>query len=91
MAAMAGFPAANIAPCPSLTGFQDLDLRDTPVTWQALAGTTVPEIIAVTGHSLQPATRVLRHYLARHPEMADNALNKMLEWYESDGSTNIGL
>jgi len=33
----------------------------------------------------------LRHYLARHPEMADNALNKMLEWYESDGSTNIGL
>jgi len=81
-AAIAGIPAdatgSAIKSCPSLADFQDLDLRDTSVTWQALAGATIPEIIAVTGHTLQSATRILRHYLARHPEMADNAMAKMV-------------
>ncbi len=88
-----------VKPCPSLlgdekTGLQPLqegDLRDTAVTWMALAGATVPEIISITGNTPQSATRILRHYLAQHPEMADSAIRKMVEWYEADGETEIGL
>lgn len=84
--------------CPSLLGkgrddalpFFEGDLRDTSVTWQALAGATVPEICAITGHQLDSATRILKHYLARHPEMGDAAIAKMIEWYEGDGDTEIG-
>ncbi|MDR3372869.1 MAG: hypothetical protein P4L98_03985 [Ancalomicrobiaceae bacterium] len=57
-------------------------MRDTSVTWLARAGCTVPEICAVTGHSLQSATQVLKHYLATHAEMADNAIKKALVWIE---------
>ena len=39
---------------------------------------TVPEIISITGHTPQSATRILRHYLAQHPEMADSAIRKMV-------------
>jgi hypothetical protein len=81
----------KVEPCPSLADFWDLDLRDTAVTWMALAGATVPEIIAVTGHTLESATRILKHYLARHPEMADSAMRKMVEWYDGGGETEIGL
>ncbi|RWI96068.1 hypothetical protein [Mesorhizobium sp.] len=80
-----------VKPCPSLADFLEPDLRDTAVTWLALAGSTVPEICAITGHSLASATRVLRHYLAVHPEMADSAIRKMVEWYDAGGETEIGL
>lgn len=77
--------------CPTLADFQELDLRDTAVTWLALAGCDIPEICAVTGHSLESATRVLRHYLAMHPELADSAIDKMVAWYAGHGETEIGL
>lgn len=77
--------------CPSLADIHEADLRDTAVTWMALAGATVPEIVAITGHSTESATRILRHYLARHPEMADSAIGKMISWYEGNGETEIGL
>jgi len=70
-----------VEPMPSLAGFRDQDLRDTAVTWLALAGCTVPEIAAVTGHSLQSITSVLEHYLARHPELADHAIAKLVTWH----------
>lgn len=70
-----------IAPMPALAGFRDQDLRDTAVTWLALAGATIPEIAAVTGHSLQSITSVLEHYLARHPELADHAIAKLVTWH----------
>lgn len=77
--------------CPSLATFHDSDLRDTAVVWMALAGATIPEIVSVTGHTLESATRILKHYLARHPEMADSAIRKMIAWYEGGGETEIGL
>lgn len=88
-----------VKPCPSLLGDEDAnlqplqegDLRDTAVTWMALSGATIPEIISITGHTPESATRILRHYLAQHPEMADSAIRKMVEWYEADGETEIGL
>lgn len=78
-------------PCPSLADFRDQDLRDTAVTWMALARATIPEIISVTGHTAQSATMILKHYLARHPEMADSAIGKLLAWYDGNGETEIGL
>lgn len=89
--AIAGDEKRGLKPCPSLAGFHDQDFRDTSVTWQGLAGATIPEIIAVTGHSAESATRILKHYLARHPEMADSAIGKMLDWYDAGGETEIGL
>lgn len=88
-----------VAPCPSLLGdaeagilpFLEMNLRDTAVTWLALAGCSVPEICAITGHSLQSATQILRHYLALHPDMADTAIQKMVSWYEAGGETEFGV
>lgn len=81
----------KVEPCPSLADFRDQDLRDTAVTYMALAESTVPEIISVTGHTAESATRILKHYLARHPEMADSAIGKMVAWYEGGGETEFGL
>lgn len=75
----------KVEPCPSLTDFTDQDLRDTAVTWMALAGATIPEIISVTGHSVQSAQAILKHYLGRHPEMAASAIGKAVAWLEAKG------
>lgn len=71
--------------CPSLADFHDQDLRDTAVTWMALAGATIPEIISVTGHSEKSASQILKHYLGRHPEMAASAIGKAVRWLEGKG------
>ncbi|MAA97438.1 MAG: hypothetical protein CMN87_18375 [Stappia sp.] len=80
-----------VSPCASLATFRESDFRDTAVTWLALAGSTVPEIASVTGHSHQSCTQILKHYLAQHPEMASSAIAKMIAWYDADGETEIGL
>lgn len=80
-----------LEPCRSLADFWEMDLRDTAVTWMALAGAEIPEICSVTGHSIQSATHVLKHYLATHPEMADSAIAKMVTWYEAGGETESGF
>lgn len=89
----------KLKPCRSLLGdeesgllsFHESDLRDTAVTWMAIAGATIPEVCAVTGHTLQSATTILKHYLAVHPEMADSAIGKMLAWYDAGGEAETGL
>jgi hypothetical protein len=73
----------------SVASFKEMDLRDTAVTWMALAGCTIPEIAAVTGHEVQGVHTILRHYLARHPEMADTAIRKMIAWYDAGGETEF--
>ncbi len=77
--------------CASVASFHDSDLRDTAVVWMALSQATIPEIVSVTGHTLESATRILRHYLTAHPEMADSAIRKMIAWYEGGGETEVGL
>jgi integrase len=72
-----------IKPCPSLKTLTDQDLRDTAVTWMARGGASIPEICAVTGHSLQSATTILRHYLETNPEMADKAIDAMVGYWEA--------
>ena len=82
--------AAAALACPSLASLRDQDLRDTAVTWMALAQATIPEIAAVTGHSAEGAHQILKHYLASHPELADSAIRKMIAWFDAGGETEIG-
>lgn len=78
--------AEALASAPSLADARDQDLRDTAVTWLARAGCTLPEICQITGHSLQSAAQTLKHYLATHPEIADNAIKKLVAWMEGQVS-----
>lgn len=61
-------------------GIRDLhfhDLRGTAITLLAEAGATVPEIAAVTGHSLKHVTHILETYLSRTRSLADSAITKL--------------
>lgn len=54
------------------------DLRGTAVTRLAKARCTVPEIAAVTGHSLRDVSSILdAHYLHRDPALAESAITKL--------------
>ncbi|MEM7068699.1 MAG: hypothetical protein AAF478_07425 [Pseudomonadota bacterium] len=69
---------------PSVATLTDQDFRDTAVTWLAMAGCSIPEICAITGHELESATRVLRHYLDLNAELAGTGMAKMVEWHEQE-------
>ena len=70
--------AAKTHPSLATKNFQDL--RDTAVTRLALAECTMPQIAAITGHSLPSITQIMKHYLALQPEMADAAIDKLNRW-----------
>ena len=55
------------------------DLRGTAITMLTEAGAAVPEIAAVTGHSLSNASRILEVYLSRTRSLADAAIIKLDE------------
>jgi hypothetical protein len=76
---------AALAECPSLKDFRDQDLRDTAVTWLALAGCTIPEIGAITGHSEHSVHGIMKHYLGRHPDLARSAALKQMAWLKGKG------
>jgi integrase len=58
------------------------DLRGTAVTRLALAGCTVPEIAAITGHSIMTVQQILdAHYLGGRIELAESAIKKLSEAY----------
>lgn len=59
-----------------LDRLQARDLRRTAVVRLAEAGCTVPEISAITGHSIDDTTRILETYLPRTLPMARNAIKK---------------
>lgn len=73
--------ARKAAGCPSDKLF--MDLRRTCVVNLGRAGCTVPEIAAVTGHSIKTVEAILRVYLPRHSETAANAIDKVIRWRES--------
>ena len=50
------------------------DLRGTAVTLLAEANATVPQIAAITGHTLQSATRILERYLSKTPALSKAAM-----------------
>jgi hypothetical protein len=54
------------------------DLRGTAVVRLAIAGATVPQIGAVTGHSLKDVEAILdAHYLGRDIQLAEAAVQKL--------------
>jgi integrase len=58
------------------------DLRGTAVTKLAVAGCNPVQIASITGHSFKQVTSILeRHYLARDPRVAREAIS-LLEAYE---------
>jgi hypothetical protein len=69
--------------CPSLADKRFQDLRDTAVTRLALAGCEMPQIAAITGHSLPSISQVIKHYLVLQPEMADAAIAKLSLWLKA--------
>lgn len=66
-------------------GDEDLhfhDLRGTAVTRLALAGCTVPQIAAITGHSPRDVDEILKaHYLGGQSELAEQAIVKLVAHY----------
>lgn len=50
------------------------DLRGTAVTLLAEAGATVPQIVAITGHTMESANRILEKYLARTKRLSEAAI-----------------
>lgn len=48
-------------------------LRHSCVVQLARAGCTVPEIAAITGHTLSSVEKILSHYLPRDSQVARNA------------------
>jgi integrase len=56
------------------------DLRRTAVVRLAEAGCSVPEIAAITGHSLRTAAQILEVYLPRNATMARNAITRLEEY-----------
>lgn len=77
----------RLKPMASLAGFRDQDLRDTAVTWLAIAGSTKAEISSITGHSPKSIDDILKHYLGQHPDLARSAIGKLVAWYDSKESS----
>lgn len=50
------------------------DLRGTAVTLLSEAGATVPQVVSITGHTMQSAHRILERYLARTSALSAAAI-----------------
>lgn len=72
---------------PSLADFRDQDLRDTAVTFLARADCTNTQIAQITGHSLGSIATILKHYLARHRDIGDEAIGKLTTFMDRQGET----
>jgi hypothetical protein len=60
-----------------IDGLHFHDLRGTAITMLTEAGCTIPEIAAITGHSLKHVTHILETYLSRTRQLADAAIIKL--------------
>lgn len=60
----------------STSGLHFHDLRGTAITMLAEAGCTVAQIVAITHHSLETATRILEVYLSPTRHLADQAIEQ---------------
>lgn len=68
-----------------LTDLHFHDLRGTAVTMLAEARCTVPEIAAITGHSLKTVNTIMEKYLSRTRALAEAAIEK----FENAPATNF--
>jgi integrase len=77
--------AAKEKDCASVASLWFADMRDTGITRCALAGCTLPEIAALSGHSLETINTILKHYLELNEAHADAACDKLTAWMEKEG------
>lgn len=71
-----------------LEGVTFHDLRGTAVTRLAIAGCTVPEIAAITGHKMSQVTAILEVYLSRDPALSESAIRKLEAYTKGTKSPN---
>lgn len=64
---------------PRLAGLQFMTLRHTAVVRMAEAGSELPEIASVTGHSLKSVETILEHYLVRTRKLAKSAFARRMK------------
>ncbi|HWK44888.1 MAG TPA: hypothetical protein VNT30_09215 [Stellaceae bacterium] len=69
----------------STLDLQFMHLRHTAVTEHAIAGSTVPQISGITGHSLKTVEAILEHYLIRTEELADAGTDKRMARDAAEG------
>jgi integrase len=72
-------------PCPSVADVNFQDLRDTAITWLARAGCTIPQIAAISGHSLKSIHTILKHYLQLDEILGREAIAKLVDWIDREG------
>lgn len=69
----------------SIANLNFQDLRDTAITRLALAGCSIVQIRAITGHDLDTIHSVLKHYIALDDRMADSAIAQLKSWMTEEG------
>jgi len=69
---------------PQLADLRDQDLRDTGLSWAALAGCNTYELAALSGHAFGGREQVLRHYVANDLAMARSAVAKVEKWVKAE-------
>ena len=67
-----------------IDGLRFQDLRRTAIVRMGEAGSTVPEIAAVSGHTISSAHQILRTYLPTNENMAVRAIRKWEKAEESE-------
>lgn len=77
--AVKGSNEHGLHPCPELAAVRFSWLRHTAVTELAIAGCTVAQIAAISGHSLKTVTKILDLYLIRVARLAKVAADLRLQ------------
>lgn len=72
-----------------IEGLHFHDLRGTAVTRLAEAGCTLPEIAAITGHSLRSVNAIIEKYLSRTRHLADQAISRLENGQRSDFANTL--
>lgn len=72
----------------TLHGLQRRDIRRTGIVMLAIAGATVPQIAALSGHSVDQVQKILDVYLPRRGEVALGGVEK---WEKAGPATNVVL
>ena len=68
---------------PDLADLRRQDLRRTAVIRLSEAGCEVPQISAITGHTLASVTHILETYFVRTEVMAESAITKLQDWQQA--------
>ena len=68
-----------------IDGLRFQDLRRTAIVRMGEAGSTVPEIAAVSGHTISSAHQILKTYLPTNENMAASAIRKWEKAEENEG------